>query len=348
MYAGIGAVMAGWCAIYWRAWKAPARELAGRTPVAGPRSKLDVQRMSLGAISYGQLGLAAVSGVALPFLTTGGGDMFSGWNRLWLLFGAVLVAGAAVQAFRKWRVEQEDALRGVTPGFSEARSIGSTYTAEREPSHRRFWRYLPLAALLLLFAFIGLTRAGKQLAQSPSFWLILLFAGGVWALFTVVQGLARGQIQPFARGFYNTYRREQEPKRFWASVTWNALFGCFSLWIAVQMLNEAGGVHEPGNGVGHAQRGPSYDVRAIFGPEDYPVEAILRNDQGSVQTRVKIGPDGRVRDCSVVQSSGSAALDRATCEILTQRARFTPARDSEGRPTGFDYTPPAIVWRLED
>ena len=38
-------------------------------------------------------------------------------------------------------------------------------------------------------------------------------------------------------------------------------------------------------------------------------------------------------DCSVTSSSGSSALDQATCRILRSRARFTPARDSSGNPT---------------
>ena len=50
----------------------------------------------------------------------------------------------------------------------------------------------------------------------------------LWPLFTVVQGYRKGLIEPFARGFYNTYEREGGP-RFWASMGWNALLGAFSM-----------------------------------------------------------------------------------------------------------------------
>ena len=42
-----------------------------------------------------------------------------------------------------------------------------------------------------------------------------------------------------------------------------------------------------------------------------------------------IGTDGRVTACSVTSSSGSSALDDATCRIMRSRARFTPARDDQ-------------------
>ncbi len=55
---------------------------------------------------------------------------------------------------------------------------------------------------------------------------------GGWSLFTVARGFSKGQIEPFARGFYNTYEREAQPKRFWASMAWNSIFGCLLLWLA--------------------------------------------------------------------------------------------------------------------
>ncbi|HYD36402.1 MAG TPA: energy transducer TonB, partial [Allosphingosinicella sp.] len=56
---------------------------------------------------------------------------------------------------------------------------------------------------------------------------------------------------------------------------------------------------------------------------------------------------GRVTDCTVTASSGSAALDSATCRLMKQRARFTPARDSDGHPTS-DSVSNAIRWVLPE
>ena len=89
------------------------------------------------------------------------------------------------------------------------------------------------------------------------------------------------------------------------------------------------------------------DVRMLINPEDYPTTAIRNGETGSVRAQLAIGPDGRVTDCSIVASSGSAALDSATCRILTRRARFTPARNSDGAATSDSYMTPRITWRLE-
>ena len=46
-------------------------------------------------------------------------------------------------------------------------------------------------------------------------------------------------------------------------------------------------------------------------------------------------------------SSGSTALDNATCNIIRRRARYTPAQDQAGNPVaGSDST--RIRWELPD
>lgn len=81
--------------------------------------------------------------------------------------------------------------------------------------------------------------------------------------------------------------------------------------------------------------------------DDYPPEAIRRNQQGRTGLRWTIGVDGRVSKCGVTRSSGSAWLDAAGCRALIQRGRYEPARDADGRaiPSTASRT---IVWRLPD
>ena len=87
------------------------------------------------------------------------------------------------------------------------------------------------------------------------------------------------------------------------------------------------------------------NLNSYFSADDYPAAALRGNDQGTTGFRLSIGPNGRVTDCSVTSSSGSAALDQATCRILRSRARYTPARDSSGNPTsGSDSG--RVTWRL--
>ena len=68
--------------------------------------------------------------------------------------------------------------------------------------------------------------------------------------------------------------------------------------------------------------------------------------EGLAHDAFAIGTDGRVRSCNVVGSSGSRSLDNATCRILRSRARFTPAKLSNGQPTTDTYSQ-TITWRLE-
>lgn len=87
------------------------------------------------------------------------------------------------------------------------------------------------------------------------------------------------------------------------------------------------------------------DLVALFTPDDYPLDALRNGEQGVVLARLEIDARGRVSDCTVENSSGYESLDRATCSILTKRARFLPAHDANGRAVGSSYEQ-RISWRL--
>ncbi|QNM83661.1 TonB family protein [Sphingomonas sabuli] len=87
------------------------------------------------------------------------------------------------------------------------------------------------------------------------------------------------------------------------------------------------------------------DVRNLFSGVDYSQEAGTEAE-GTAVARLTIGTSGRVDNCSVVQSTGDSRLDRYVCRVLT-RARFTPAKDSNGNPTGDSYTTPRITFKLQ-
>ena len=89
------------------------------------------------------------------------------------------------------------------------------------------------------------------------------------------------------------------------------------------------------------------DLRTLFGPDDYPASAQASEAQGTAQAKLTIGPDGRVQACNLIRSTGNSALDSATCNILRRRAKFTPAKDSNGNATTDTVTTPPISWRLE-
>ena len=78
---------------------------------------------------------------------------------------------------------------------------------------------------------------------------------------------------------------------------------------------------------------------------DYPTRAQRLEAQGTTGFRVTVGLDGRVSDCQVTASSGSADLDDATCQAVRRRARFNPATDSSGSPAIGSYAN-RVAWVL--
>ena len=85
--------------------------------------------------------------------------------------------------------------------------------------------------------------------------------------------------------------------------------------------------------------------KALLSADDYPAEAIRLGQQGTVRTRLRISPEGRVTACAIVQSA-SPSLDAATCRILMERARFTPAKGSTGAAIESEFDTPPIRWVL--
>jgi protein TonB len=86
-------------------------------------------------------------------------------------------------------------------------------------------------------------------------------------------------------------------------------------------------------------------LQSLLRKGDYPSIALRSNRQGIVGFRLDVGPDGRVDNCIVTASSGSAALDFATCRILRARAGFDPARDHLDRPAS-DRFAGRVAWRI--
>lgn len=92
-----------------------------------------------------------------------------------------------------------------------------------------------------------------------------------------------------------------------------------------------------GSGAGDAGEGdggggtPPRRLRGRIRDSDYPRDAAQARIGGRLLTRYRIDPDGRVGECSIVESSGNALLDATTCRIVIERYRYKPARDAAGR-----------------
>lgn len=92
---------------------------------------------------------------------------------------------------------------------------------------------------------------------------------------------------------------------------------------------------------------PRSDPKSWVTVEDYRGSWIRQELTGKARFRLDIAADGRVTGCTITASSGHAALDQATCALVSKRARFQPARGSEGEPVAGSYSN-AIDWQLPD
>jgi TonB family protein len=90
---------------------------------------------------------------------------------------------------------------------------------------------------------------------------------------------------------------------------------------------------------------PIGTIPSLFAASDYPAAAAVERAQGTTAFRLQVGKNGRVEKCDVERSSGSAALDEATCRVITRRSRFRPAIDGAGDAVASSYAG-EIHWRL--
>lgn len=100
-----------------------------------------------------------------------------------------------------------------------------------------------------------------------------------------------------------------------------------------------------GNGSGGGGDGIAVRARQTKGAirnRDYPDRAYDNGKEGRVVVSFWAETNGRAGRCRVVQSSGDADLDGATCYLILRRYRYEPARDIAGRKV-----PQEFVWIQE-
>ena len=71
---------------------------------------------------------------------------------------------------------------------------------------------------------------------------------------------------------------------------------------------------------------------------DYRALADGRMPAGRAMVSLRIEPTGQPSNCRVLRSSGDPYVDAGLCPLITERLRFLPARDDQGR---------AIAYRLD-
>ena len=84
-----------------------------------------------------------------------------------------------------------------------------------------------------------------------------------------------------------------------------------------------------GNGAGAGMVG----ARLLSGAltrSDYHQIAALGSSRGSAELLLLVNTFGRVERCRTVASSGNPQVDATLCQLLSDRARFAPARSADG------------------
>jgi protein TonB len=76
---------------------------------------------------------------------------------------------------------------------------------------------------------------------------------------------------------------------------------------------------------------PAEDAGSWIRPRDLGLHDALASLAYTAFFRLSVGSDGRVKDCTLLESAGNVDLSRG-CQILTRAARYSPARDASGNP----------------
>lgn len=90
---------------------------------------------------------------------------------------------------------------------------------------------------------------------------------------------------------------------------------------------------------------PRNDPGGWITTADYKSSWINREMTGVARFRLEVAASGRVEGCTISRSSGHAALDRATCDLVSRRARFEAARNGAGETTRGSYSS-SVSWEL--
>lgn len=88
------------------------------------------------------------------------------------------------------------------------------------------------------------------------------------------------------------------------------------------------------------------DLRSVFSPEDYPFQALRKEQGGSGQYLLLVDEHGKVIGCQVLHATGAPVLDDTACLVIENKAKFTPALNKSGQPVRSTVVTPPISWQM--
>ena len=89
-----------------------------------------------------------------------------------------------------------------------------------------------------------------------------------------------------------------------------------------------------GGGLARKTEKISGDIRST---RDYPAKSQQERIGKRVVILLDVSAEGRVTGCRVWRASGVPEADAVTCRLASERFRFRPATDAEGRPVASTY-----------
>jgi tetratricopeptide (TPR) repeat protein len=135
-----------------------------------------------------------------------------------------------------------------------------------------------------------------------------------FAAYQVVQGFRTGSEKPIIRGFYTSYSRATQPKRYWASMTWNILLALFLFFGAITMITSSG-----------VAKASDQDANRCFDKaQRYSAEDELSGCDNLIQAKIYIG-----KDVGAVMAFRGATYQRLGDDLhairdLTEAIRLRP------------------------
>lgn len=90
---------------------------------------------------------------------------------------------------------------------------------------------------------------------------------------------------------------------------------------------------------------PRNDPGRWLSDRDYRTAWVRRELTGVAKFQLQIAANGSVSGCRITGSTGHGELDAATCKLVSDRAKFEPARDTTGAAVAGSYSG-AVSWVL--
>jgi TonB family protein len=88
---------------------------------------------------------------------------------------------------------------------------------------------------------------------------------------------------------------------------------------------------------------PTSNPATWLGSNDFPSTALAQGMNGYVKFRLDVDPDGKVAGCRILYRTNPDEFADTSCQLLTKRAKFTPALDAGGKPVKSYYIS-AVKW----